>query len=108
MSVERRPSFAAEFPASAELDALVAAFTRGDYAHVRAEGPKLEKTSADEAVRAAAKTLVERTQPDPLAVRLVLLTAVLLVVLAGWWIVHGKSPTGATSSPTTPVERVTH
>jgi len=107
MSVERRPSFAAEFPASAELDALVAAFTRGDYAHVRAEGPKLEKTSADEAVRAAAKTLVERTQPDPLAVRLLLLTGLLLAVLAGWWIVHGKPPPGA-SPTTTPVERVTH
>ena len=42
-------------------------------------------------MRAAAKTLVERTQPDPVAVRLVLLTGVLLVVLAGWWIVHGLS-----------------
>jgi hypothetical protein len=107
MSAERRPSFAAEFPASPELDALVDAFARGDFAHVRAEGPKLEKTSSDEAVRAAAKTLVERTRPDPVAVRLVLLTGVLLVVLAGWWIVHGKAPAGATPTPT-PVERVTH
>jgi hypothetical protein len=107
MSVERRPSFAAEFPASPELDALVDAFARGDYAHVRAEAPNLEKTSPDDAVRAAAKTLVERTQPDPLAVRLLLLTGVLLVVLAGWWIVHGQPPAGATPSPT-PVERVTH
>jgi hypothetical protein len=107
MSVERRPSFATEFPASPELDALVDAFARGDYARVRAEGPKLETSSADEAVRRAAKTLVERTQPDPLAVKLLLLTGVLLVVLAGWWIVHGKSSAGATP-PTTPVERVTH
>ncbi len=107
MSVERRPSFAAEFPASPELDALVDAFARGDYAHVRAEGPKLQSASADEAVRAAARVLVERTQPDPLAVRLLLLTGVLLVVLTGWWIVHGKGPTGAVP-PATPVERVTH
>ena len=108
MSVERRPSFAAESPASPELDALVDAFARGDYAHVRAEGPKLESTSADEAVRAAARTLVERTQPDPLAVKLLLLTGALLVVLAGWWIVHGKAPAGAPQTTTTPVERVTH
>jgi len=107
MSAERRPSFAAEFPASPELDALVDAFSRGDYAHVRDEGPKLQSTTSDEAVRAAAKTLVERTQPDPLAVKLVLLTGVLLVVLTGWWIVHGKAPPGATQT-TAPVERVTH
>jgi hypothetical protein len=107
MSVERRPSFAAEFPSSPELDALVDAFARGDYAHVRAEGPKLQKTSADEAVRAAAKTLVERTQPDPLAVKLLVATGVLLVVLTGWWIVHGKAPAGATQT-SAPVERVTH
>src|SRR5580704_6936088 len=107
MSVERRPSFAARFPASPELDALVDAFARGDYARVRAEAPRLEQASADEAVRAAAKTLVERTQPDPLAVKLLVATGALLVVLAGWWMVHAKAPTGA-SPPTLPVERVTH
>jgi hypothetical protein len=108
MSVERRPSFAAEFPASSELDALVDAFARGDFARVRADGPTLVKASTDEAVRAAARTLVERTKPDPLAVKLVLLTGALLVVLAGWWIVHGKAPAGAPLPATTPVERVTH
>jgi hypothetical protein len=101
----RRPSFASEFPASRELDALVDAFARGDYAHVRAEAPKLEKTSEDEAVRSAARTLVERTEPDPLAVRMLLLTGALLLVLAAWWVVHGKAPPGA-SQTTTPVERV--
>jgi hypothetical protein len=107
MSAERRPSFAAGFPASPELDALVDAFARGDYAHVRAEAPKLERDAGDEAVRAAAKTLVQRTKPDPLAVRLLVLTGVLLAVLSGWWILHAKPPTGA--APTAaPVERVNH
>jgi hypothetical protein len=105
MSPERRPSFARGFPASPALDALVDAFSRGDYAHVRAEAPRLEKSSEDEAVRTAARTLVERTQPDPLAVRLLLLTGILLVVLAGWWIAHGKAPAGATPAGA-PVERV--
>lgn len=104
MSV-RRPSFASAFPASPELDALVDAFARGDYARVRAEAPKLEKTSDDEAIRAAARALVERTEPDPLAVRMLVAAGVLLVLLAGWWIVHGKAPHGATqTSP--PVEHV--
>lgn len=107
MSPERRPSFARSFPASPELDTLVDAFARGDYARVRAEAPKLEQAAEDDAVRAAARTLVDRTRPDPLAVRLLLLTGVLLVVLTGWWVVHGKAPAGATQ--TTPaVERVTH
>jgi hypothetical protein len=104
-SPERRPSFARAFPASPELDALVEAFARGDYARVRAGAPALEKASEDEAIRAAARTLVDRTEPDPLALRLLLLTGVLLVLLAGWWMVHGKPP--AAPTPTSaPVERV--
>jgi hypothetical protein len=105
MPLDDRPSFASAFPASPELDALVEAFARGDYARVRAEAPKLERVSEEEGVRAAAKTLRERTEPDPLAVKLMLLTGALLVLLTGWWIVHGKAPAGATPT-TSPVERV--
>jgi hypothetical protein len=107
---ERRPSFAQAFPRVPPLDALVAAFARGDYAHVRAEAPKLAASAEDEAVRAAARTLVERTQPDPVAVRLLVLTAALLVALTAYWIIHGKPPPG--NAPTLmpraapPVERV--
>jgi len=105
MPFDHRPSFASAFPASQELDALVEAFARGDYARVRAEAPKLERGSEDEGVRAAARTLMERTEPDPLAVKLMLLAGALLVLLMGWWIVHGKAP--ASASPTTsPAERV--
>jgi hypothetical protein len=92
----RRPSFAADFPRSTELDALVDAFEQGDYASVRRDAPKLEEATKDETVRRAARTLVERTKPDPLAVRMLLLTAVLLTVLTGWWVVHGKAPRGTT------------
>jgi hypothetical protein len=105
MPLDHRPSFASAFPVSPELDTLVEAFARGDYARVRAEAPKLEIASEEQAVRAAARTLVERTAPDPLAVKLLLLTGALLVLLTGWWIVHGKAPAGATPM-TTPVERV--
>jgi hypothetical protein len=105
MTDERRPTFARDFPRSPALDELVDAFGRGDYARVRAEAPSLEKASEDDAVRAAARTLVERTRPDPLLVRLVIVTGALLVVLAAWWIVHGKAPPGSTPTGP-PVERV--
>jgi len=102
---ERRPTFARQFPRDPALDALVEAFERGDYARVRAEAPGLERASGDDAVKAAARTLVERTQPDPLAVRLLVVTGALLVVLTVWWIVHGKAPASSTQT-TTPVEHV--
>jgi hypothetical protein len=100
-----RPSFAADFPANAELDALVAAFSRGDHARVRAEAPALAKSTDDDAVRAAANTLLDRTRPDPLAVRMLVLTGALLLVLAGWWIAKAKPPPGAART-TPPVEHV--
>ncbi len=87
-----RPTFAQAFPRSADLDALVDAFARGDYASVRAHAPEVERSSDDPAVKAAARTLVERTRPDPLAVALLAIAAVLLAVLAGWAFVHGHAP----------------
>jgi hypothetical protein len=90
-----------------ELDALVDAFEQGDYARVRAEGPRLADSSADAAVREAARTLVDRTRPDRLAVMLVALTGVLLVALSAYWIVHGKAPPGGGGTPAKPpIERV--
>jgi hypothetical protein len=90
----RRPSFTADFPRVPELDALVDAFEQGNYARVRAEAPKLAGSSEDASVREAAKTLVDRTRPDRLAVALIALTGLLLVVLSAYWIVQGKAPPG--------------
>jgi hypothetical protein len=89
-----RPTFARAFPRAAELDALVDAFGRGDYARVRIEGSKLAETTNAEDVRRAARTLVARTNPDPLAVWLLVLAGALLVVLSGYWIVqeHVSAP----------------
>jgi hypothetical protein len=96
----RRPSFASDFPRQPALDALVDAFARGDYAHVRAEAPGLAGSTEDPAVREAAKTLIERTRPDRLAVGLLVLTGLLLAAMTGYWIVNGKPPPG--SGPTRP------
>jgi hypothetical protein len=88
---DRRPHFATDFPHAPALDALVDAFDRGDYARVRAEGPKLAASAQDENIRLAARTLVARTAPDPLAIWLLVIAGALLVALSAFWIVHGKS-----------------
>jgi hypothetical protein len=92
MNPSRIPSFAREFPRSPELDALVEAFVRGDYAAVRAGAPDLERSSRDPMIQQAARTLVERTRPEPLAVTLLAIAVTLLVVLAVWAVRHGKAP----------------
>jgi hypothetical protein len=104
MGERRVPLFAREFPSGPELDALVDAFARGDYARVRAEAPKLEASTQDEAVRAAARTLVDRTRPDPLALGLLVATAILLVAMTGYWIANGRPPPGS-APPKPTVER---
>jgi hypothetical protein len=102
------PSFARDFPRHAALDALVLAFGRGDYARVRAEGPKLASSGEPEEVRRAARILVERTNADPLAVGLLALASALLIAIAGYWVVHGKAPPGnaPAGAPAQRVERV--
>jgi hypothetical protein len=83
-----RPSFAQNFPREPDLDATVDAFARGNYADVRARAPSLF-ASADPAVARAARTLVERTTPDRGVVVLMGVTAVLLIVVASYWIAFG-------------------
>jgi hypothetical protein len=92
MPPARRPSFARAFPRSPELDALVLAFARGDYASVRSRAPDLARSSDDPGIQQAARTLVDRTHADPLAVALLAIAALLLAVLTAWAVTHGKAP----------------
>jgi hypothetical protein len=100
------PAFARDFPDDPALAKLVEAFTRGDYRHVREEAPKLAKTSEDEKVRAAAKELRARIEPDPLAKILLVLTLALLAALSLWWMAHDGPPQGAPNRPAPTIERV--
>ena len=86
------PAFARAFPSEPALDALVAAFEAGDYARVRREAPALARQTDDEAVRAAARELRRRLDPDPLAVYLLGAAALLLLFLAGWYWAHPHTP----------------
>ncbi len=92
MSSASRPTFARAFPRSPDLDALVEAFARGDYAHVRAHAPLLERSSQDPAIQGAARTLHQRTRPHPLAIALLAMTTLLLVILAVWAVLNGRAP----------------
>ena len=94
------PRFAKEFPRHPELDALVAAFARGDYAAVREGAPKLAAATDDDAVARAARTLRERIEPDPASRTLFLVAAALLVFLTAWWVAHdGPDGNGAPAPP---------
>jgi hypothetical protein len=86
------PAFARAFPREPALDALVLAFEAGDYARVRREAPALARSTDDDAVRAAARELRRRLDPDPLAVYLLAAAALLLTFLAGWYWAHPHTP----------------
>ena len=100
MTVIGRPAFARELPEDPKIEAMLEAFTRGDYAGVRAEAKVIERSASDESIKRAARSLVERTRADPLAITLLALTALLLAFVGGFWMVHGKAP--ATPSPHPP------
>ena len=92
------PRFAKSFPRDPELDALVAAFARGDYAAVREGAPRLASRTSDEEVKRAATLLRERIEPEPASKVLFLIAAALLVVLTAWWVTH-DGPDGNAPAP---------
>lgn len=83
-----RPAFAKDFPSNAELDRIVALFELGNYAAVREAAEKLVSSTDDAEVKKAAREILLRLKPDPLALYLVAIAAGLLVVLAGWYWTH--------------------
>lgn len=92
------PPFARAYPADPELSVLVDAFTRGNYAFVRTEAPKLAARAQAPAVRAAAADLRRRIAPDPLAGLLLLVGIALLVVLASHYLGHRPETPGPPSN----------
>jgi hypothetical protein len=75
-------------PRSAALEPLIAAFDAGNYALVRKDGARLLKTSDDDAERAAARDLLRRIEPDPIAKWMMGGAGLLLATLAGWYWMH--------------------
>ena len=97
------PSFARDFPRDAELDALVAKYTDGDYLAVREGAPRLAaKEDVSEAVKKAALLLRERVEPDRTARTFFALAAALLAFLTLWWVTHDGPEHRGTIPPPAP------
>ena len=84
-----RPHFLLSFPDDAELQKLVRAFEAGNYRAVRQLAPELIRTSEDITVRAAARELMRRIEPDPLT-KYLLGVALLLFVFVVWYTYQGQ------------------
>jgi hypothetical protein len=98
-AIHERPPFAAEFPRDPALDALLAAFEAGNFARVREEAPRLAARASDPSIARAARELLARTRPDPLARWVLVITGALLVALTAWWIAHDGPPSIAPAAP---------
>jgi hypothetical protein len=99
-----RPAFAEAFPRTPELDALVDAFTAGNYRLVRTEAPKLAAKTDDPKVKDAANELRSRIDADPWAVALVVMTGLLLCFLGVYWLFNDGRHAPPPPSPKAPVE----
>ena len=84
-----RPRFLLEFPADPELQELVRAFEAGNYHEVRERAPRLMESTEDPVVRAAARELRRRIDPDPL-MKYLLWVALALFVFVVWYTYQGQ------------------
>jgi len=84
-----RPRFLLAFPDDPELQRLARAFEAGDYRSVRDGAPKLIEASEDPIVRASARELAQRIEPDPL-MKYLLGVALALFVFVVWYTYQGQ------------------
>ena len=96
------PSFAKEFPKHDELERLVRAFSRGNYAEVREGAPQLAASTDDPEVKNAAELLRARIEPEPTLRLLFVFAAALLAFLTFWWVTH-DGPEANAPAPLKPV-----
>lgn len=80
--------FARAWPEDPELRPLVEAFSRGNYAYVRQNAAGVAERASDPKVKAAARDLRRRIDPDPVAGVLLLVAIGLLVMLAAHYLGH--------------------
>src|SRR4051794_35399257 len=84
-----RPRFLLEFPNDPALQQLVRAFEAGNYQAVRTGAAKLAESTEDPIVRAAARELGRRIDPDPL-LKYLLFVALGLFVFVVWYTYQGQ------------------
>jgi hypothetical protein len=79
-----RPRFIFTYPDDPELVKLTAAFELGDFRSVRLGARELEKTATNPDVKAAARDLLLRIQPDPLVRWFWVIAVVVFTFLVAW------------------------
>ncbi len=84
-----RPRFLLEFPKDPALEQLVHAFEAGNYRAVREGAAQLADSTEDPIVRAAARELGRRIEPDPL-MKYLLYVALGLFVFVVWYTYQGQ------------------
>jgi hypothetical protein len=84
-----RPRFLLEFPNDPGLEQLVSAFEAGNYQVVRVGAAKLAESTEDPIVRASARELRRRIDPDPL-MKYLLFVALGLFVFVVWYTYQGQ------------------
>ena len=84
-----RPRFLLEFPNDPALQQLVRAFEAGNYQAVREGAAELAQSTEDPIVRAAARELGRRIDPDPL-LKYLLFVALGLFVFVVWYTYQGR------------------
>lgn len=82
--------FAANWPRDPELDRLVEAFERGNYAYVREHAPRVASATKDPKIKAAALDLRRRIDPAPPAAILLFTALGLLLVIGGYYLSHAS------------------
>ena len=85
---DERPAFARSFPRDPELDRLVEVFEAGNYAEVRVRASALVHATSSDKVRRAARELLRRLDPDPIATYMLLVAIALLGFLSFWYWTH--------------------
>jgi hypothetical protein len=83
-----RPRFLLEFPNDPALQQLVREFEAGNYQAVREGAAKLVESTEDPIIRAAARELGRRIEPDPL-MKYLLFVALGLFVFVVWYTYQG-------------------
>ena len=78
-----------------ELHALRDAFSRGNYAHVHVCARAILNSPALAEHHAEARATIDRTRAPVSAVLLLVVTAVLVLAVGAWWIVHATRGHGS-------------
>jgi hypothetical protein len=85
-----RPEFLADYPDAPELRPLISAFVAGNYGRLRELAAALDQDATDPEILGLARELVARTEADPAAKRLLLLSLAFLTFLVIWvYFIHG-------------------